>query len=102
MIYLEENIRVCNRLLNRVMKNDYDYDFLFRIDPINYIDNRNKFLPRKFHSIEQVSIKFRNKSNKLQIDKTKEELIKTINQLLKLIEGRDYRKILLLKVIVIQ
>jgi hypothetical protein len=100
---LEVNVRVCNKLLNKVMKTDYGYDCLFRLDPINYMDNRNRgYIPRKFHISEEVIIRFRNNSDKIDKDKIKKELIKTINYLLKFIEGRDFRQILLIYIKVIE
>jgi hypothetical protein len=95
---LEVNIRVCNKLLNRVMKNDYGYDdCLFRIDPIYYMNNRNRgYIPRKFHTSEEVVIKCKNNPDKIDKFKMKKELTKTINFLLNFIEGRDFRKVLLI------
>ena len=90
---LEINIRVCNRFLNKMMKKDYGYDCIFRIDPIHYIGNR-VLPPSKFHLSEKIIIKYNKNPLLIDLDKIEQELLLTTNFLFNFIEGRDYREIL--------
>lgn len=89
----ELNIRVCNRLLNKIMKRDYGYDYFFRINPITYMNNR-VLIPEKVHLSELVYIKLKSSISSNEREKIREEIKENINLLLKLIEGNEYRPIL--------
>lgn len=97
----ELNIRVCNRLLNKIMKRDYGYNLFFRINHINYIENRT-LIPKKFHTLEQVFINPQYPLNQIVIERIKNDLMKNINLLCKVIEGVNYRQILLIELIILK
>jgi hypothetical protein len=92
----ELNIKVCNRLLNKIMKRDYGYDYSFRINPIIYIDNRS-LIPKKVHLSEMVYVKLKSSITFDEREKIRKDLNKNINLLFTIIEGREYRPILDIK-----
>lgn len=97
----ELNVRVCNRLLNKIMKRDYGYDYSFRINPITYMNNR-VLIPTKVHLSEMVYIKLKESITFDEREKIRKDLNKNINLLFTIIEGREYRPILDIKLKLIQ
>jgi hypothetical protein len=95
------NVRVGNRMLNKIMKRDYGYDYSFRINPINYIDNR-VLIPKKVHLSEMIYIKLKGSITFDEREKIRKDLNKNINLLFTIIEGRDYRPVLDIKLKLIQ
>lgn len=97
----ELNVRVGNRMLNKIMKRDYGYDCFFRINPIYYMNNR-VLIPEKFHLSEMVYIRLKRSITFEEREKMRNELNKNINLLFNLIEGSMYRPILDIKLKFIQ
>lgn len=95
------NVRVGNRMLNKIMKRDYGYDCLFRINPIIYMTNR-VLIPKKIHLSEMVYVKLKGSITFEEREKIRKELNKNINLLLTLIEGIEYRPVLDIKLKLIQ
>ena len=95
------NVRVGNRLLNKIMKRDYGYDYFFRINPIIYMTNR-VLIPKKNHLSELVYIKLNGSISFEEREIIRNDLNKNINQLFTIIEGREYRPILDIKLKLIQ
>lgn len=95
------NVRVGNRMLNKIMKREYGYNYFFRINPINYIDNR-VLIPKKVHLSGMVYIKLKGSITFDEREKIRKDLNKNINLLLTLIEGREYRPVLDIKLKLIQ
>ena len=97
----ELNVRVCNRLLNKIMKREIGYDYFFRINPITYMNNRI-LIPKKVHLSEMVYIKLKGSITFDEREKIRKDLNKNINLLFTIIEGREYRPILDIKLKLIQ
>jgi hypothetical protein len=95
------NVRVGNRMLNKIMKKDYGYDYFFRINPIIYMTNR-VLIPKKIHLSEMVYIKLNGSINFEERETIRKELNTNINLLLTLIEGLEYRPVLDIKLKLIQ
>lgn len=95
------NVRAVNRMLNRIMKKDYGYNYFFRINPIIYITNR-VLIPKKIHLSEMVYVKLNGSISFGEREKIRRELKMIINLLFTLIEGLDYRPILDIKLKIIQ
>lgn len=95
------NVRVGNRMLNKIMKRDYGYDYFFRINPIIYMTNR-VLIPKKIHLSEMVYIKLNGSINFEERETIRKELNTNINLLLTLIEGLEYRPVLDIKLKLIQ
>ncbi len=95
------NVRVGNRMLNKIMKRDYGYDYFFRINPIIYMTNR-VLIPKKIHLSEMVYVKLKGSITFEEREKIRKELNKNINLLLTLIEGIEYRPVLDIKLKLIQ
>ena len=96
----ELNVRVCNRLLNKLMNRDYGYDIFFRIHPLTYLDNRVS-IPKTYHCSELVYLKTKKVLTLIEREKIRKELNKNINLLFKLIESVGYRPILDIKLKII-
>lgn len=95
------NVRVGNRMLNKIMKRDYGYDYFFRINPIVYMTNR-VLIPKKIHLSEMVYIKLNGSISFEERETIRKELNTNINLLLTLIEGLEYRPVLDIKLKLIQ
>lgn len=95
------NVRVGNRMLNKIMKRDYGYDYFFRINPIIYMTNR-VLIPKKIHLSEMVYIKLNGSITFEERETIRKELNTNINLLLTLIEGLEYRPVLDIKLKLIQ
>lgn len=95
------NVRVGNRILNKIMKRDYGYDYFFRINPIIYMTNR-VLIPKKIHLSEMVYVKLKGSITFEERERIRKELNKNINLLLTLIEGIEYRPVLDIKLKLIQ
>jgi len=95
------NVRVGNRMLNKIMKRDYGYDYFFRINPIVYMTNR-VLIPEKVHLSEMVCVRLKRSITFDEREKIRKELNENINLLFTLIEGKDYRPILDIKLKLIQ
>ena len=95
------NVRVSNRMLNKIMKNDYGYDYFFRINPIVYMTNR-VLIPKQIHLSEMVYIKLNRSITFEERETIRKELNTNINLLLTLIEGFEYRPVLDIKLKLIQ
>ena len=95
------NVRVGNKMLNKIMKRDYGYDYFFRINPIIYMTNR-VLIPKKIHLLEMVYVKLNGSISFEEREIIRKDLNKNINLLFTLIEGRDYRPILDIKLKFIQ
>jgi hypothetical protein len=98
---LELNVRVGNRMLNKIMKREYGYDCFFRINPINYLNNR-VLIPKKVHLSEIVYVKLKRSITFDEREKMRKDLNVKINLLFNLIEGIVYRPILDIKLKFIQ
>lgn len=97
----ELNIRVCNRLLNKIMRRECGYDCVFRINSLYYMSNRF-LIPEKNHFSELVYIKSHKSFSLIEREQIRKYLNENINLLLRYIEGRDYRPILDIKLKIIQ
>ena len=95
------NVRVVNRILNKIMKRDYGYNYFFRINPIIYTTNR-VLIPKKIHLSEMVYVKLNGSISFEEREKIRRELKMIINLLFTLIEGLEYRPILDIKLKIIQ
>jgi hypothetical protein len=95
------NVRAGNRMLNKIMKRDYGYNYYFRINPIVYITNR-VLIPKKIHLSEMVYVKLKGSISFEEREKIRRELNMIINLLFTLIEGLEYRPILDIKLKIIQ
>lgn len=95
------NVRVGNRMLNKIMKRDYGYHYFFRINPIIYMTNR-VLIPKKIHLSEMVYIKLNGSITFEERETIRKELNTNINLLLTLIEGLEYRPVLDIKLKIIQ
>ena len=95
------NVRVGNRMLNKIMKRDYGYDYFFRINPIVYMTNR-VLIPEKVHLSEMVCVRLKRSITFDEREKIRRELNMIINLLFTLIEGLEYRPILDIKLKIIQ
>lgn len=96
----ERNIFVCNRLLNKLMRLEYGYNFTFRINQLVYLGNR-QFSYRKF-DYEIIYVKTDKPLNKKKIMILKERVHFSINQILNVIECSDYRPVNNIKLKIIQ
>lgn len=84
--------RVINKLLNREMKKKYFYyDYVFLLNPIQYINNREVGTYYRFQEI--VSINIKSPINEYQKDKLIKDLKVCLNSIVPFVEGGDYRKI---------
>ena len=83
------------------MKSEIGYDYSFRINPIRYLNNR-VIIPQKVHLSEMVYIKLKGSIDFDEREKIRKDLNKNINLLFTIIEGRDYRPILDIKLKLIQ
>lgn len=95
------NVRVGNRMLNKIMKRDYGYDYFFRINPIIYMTNR-VLIPKNIHLSEMVYIKLCGSISFEERERIRKDLNKNINLLFTLIEGSEYRPVLDIKLKFIQ
>lgn len=84
--------RMINKLLNREMKKNYFYyDYVFFLNPIQYLNNRE--FGTYFKIQEIVSINIKNPINEYQKDKLINDLKVCLNSIVPFVEGGDYRVI---------
>jgi hypothetical protein len=100
MIDIERNIFVCNRLLNKLMKSEYGYDFTIRINQLVYLSNR-QFSYRKYN-YEIVYVRTNKTFNNKTLKILKDRVYHNINQILNVIECSDYRPVKNIKLKIIQ
>jgi hypothetical protein len=82
---------VCNVILNKVMKRDFNYDFILKLKPSLFIKNRISNNSRNTFEIIYIktSYHFNDESKK----ELKERLKENLNYILCVIEGIDYHKV---------
>ena len=100
MIDSERNIFVCNRLLNKLMKLEYGYDFTIRINQLVYLSNR-QFSYGKYN-YEIVYVRTNETLNNKTLKILKDRIYYNINQILNVIESSDYRPVKNIKLKIIQ
>lgn len=84
--------RVVNKLMNRIMKTKYNYDYVFYLHPVQYIMNRE--LKSEYYMVnEVVSINIKNNIKMFEFDKLSYELKDCLNYLLPMVEGSDFRPV---------
>jgi hypothetical protein len=89
--------RVINKILNREMKKKFHYyDYVFFLNPIQYLKNRCDV---SVYFIEEIiSVNIKNTINEYQKDRLKSDLISCLNSITPYVEGSDYRKISRVKI----
>jgi hypothetical protein len=93
--------RVINKLLNQLMKNEYNYDFVFYLNPVQHL--MNKKLNSDFYMIEEiVSINLKSSINMYQYDRLCKDLKDCLNMFLPFVECSDFRKINKVKLVIRQ
>jgi len=89
---LEIHWRVVNKLLNRTMRVKYNYDFVFYLNPVQYIMNR-ELISEYYLVNEIISINIKNNVKMFEFDKLSKDLRECLNYLLPMIEGSDFRPV---------
>ncbi|WP_396149432.1 hypothetical protein [Flavobacterium sp.] len=84
--------KVVNKLLNRTMKVEYNYDYVFYLNPVQYIMNR-ELISDYYIVNEVVSINIKNNIKMFEFDKLSKDLRECLNYLLPMIEGSDFRRV---------
>jgi len=84
--------RVINKLLNQLMKKKYNYDFVYFLNPVQHLLNRD--LNSDFYSIDEiVSVNIKSSIRMYEYDKLTNQIKDCLNLIIPLVEGSDYRKI---------
>ena len=89
---LEIHWRVVNKLLNRIMRVKYNYDFVFYLHPVQYLMNR-ELISEYYLVNEIVSINIKNNVKMFEFDKLNKDLRECLNYLLPMVEGSDFRRV---------
>ena len=89
--------RVINKIMNREMKKKYGYyDFVFYLNPIQYLTNREVV---SVYSIEEiVSINLKKTITMYQKDRLISDLKSCLNSIIPFVEGGDYKRISRVKI----
>ena len=82
---------VCNVILNKVMKRDFNYDFRVKLNPSLFIKNRISNNSR--NTFEIIHIKTSHHYNDESKKELKERLKENLNYTLCVVEGVDYQKV---------
>ena len=84
--------RVINKILNREMKKKFHYyDYVFFLNPIQYLKNRCDV---SVYFVEEIiSVNIKNTINEYQRDRLICDLKSCLNSITPYVEGGDYRKI---------
>lgn len=84
--------RVINKILNREMKKKFHYyDYVFFLNPIQYLKNRCDV---SVYFVEEIiSVNIKNTINEYQRDRLISDLKSCLNSITPYVEGGDYRKI---------
>lgn len=84
--------RVINKLLNRELMNKYYYyDYVFYLNPIQYLLNRE--VGSNFGVVEIVSVNLKNTITISQRDKLSNDIKNCLNSINPYVEGVDYKQI---------
>lgn len=84
--------RTINKLLNRYMKKEYNYDFVFYLNPVQHL--MNKRLNSDFYFIEEiVSVNLKSSINMYEKDKLCKDLKECLNMIIPFVESSDFSKI---------
>lgn len=84
-------------MMNREMKKTFNYyDYVFFLNPIQYLTNRE--LVSVFDVEEIVSVNIKNTINEHQKDRLISDLKSCLNSINPYVEGSDYRKISRVKI----
>jgi hypothetical protein len=84
--------RVINKLLNREMKKKYGYyDFVFYLNPIQYLNNREFY--SDYGITEIVSVNIKNTITMYQKDRLALDLKNCLNNIIPYVEGMSYMRI---------
>lgn len=84
--------RVINKLLNRTMRVKYNYDYVFYLNPVQYLMNR-ELISDYYLVNEFVSINIKNNIKMFEFDKLSKDLKECLNYLLPMVEGSDFRRV---------
>ena len=89
--------RVINKILNREMKKKFHYyDYVFFLNPIQYLNNRCDV--SVYYIEEIISINIKNTINEYQKDRLISDLKSCLNSITPFVEGNDYREISRVKI----
>lgn len=93
----EVYIKIINKLLNREMKRKFNYyDYVFFLNPIQYLTNRCDV--SVYYIEEVISINIKNTINEYQKDRLILDLKSCLNSITPFIEGNEYREISKVKI----
>ena len=89
--------RVINKVLNREMKKKFHYyDYVFFLNPIQYLKNRCDV---SVYFVEEIiSVNIKTTINEYQKDRLISDLKSCLNSITPYVEGGDYRKISRVKI----
>ena len=88
----EIHIRVINKLLNLMMKKRYKYQFVFLLNPIQHL--LNKELNTDYYMIDEiVSVNLKSPISMASYDRLCNDLRDCMNYILPMVEGMDCKKI---------
>jgi hypothetical protein len=74
------------------MKVKYNYDYVFFLNPVQYLMNRE--LKSNYYSVNEiVSINIKNNVKMFEFDKLNKDLRECLNYLLPMVEGSDFRRV---------
>jgi hypothetical protein len=89
--------RVINKILNREMKKKFHYyDYVFFLNPIQYLKNRCDV--SVFFVEEIISVNIKTTINEYQKDRLTYDLKSCLNSITPYVEGGDYKKISRVKI----
>lgn len=90
-------IKIINKLLNREMRRKFNYyDYVFFLNPIQYLTNRCDV--SVYYIEEIISINIKNTINEYQKDRLISDLKSCLNSITPFVEGNDYREISRVKI----
>lgn len=88
----EIHIRVINKLLNLTMKKKYKYQFVFLLNPIQHL--LNKELNTDYYMIDEiVSVNLKSPISMASYDRLSNDLRDCMNDILPMVEGSECKKI---------
>jgi hypothetical protein len=84
--------RVLNKLLNLTMKKKYKYQFVFLLNPIQHLLNK-ELNTNSFMIDEIVSVNLKSSITMARYDRLSNDLEECLNYILPLVEGMESKKI---------
>ncbi len=84
--------RVKNKLLNLMMRKKYNYDFVYYLNPVQHLLNKN--LNSFYYSIdEEVSVNIKSHITMSEYDKMTNDVKDCLNFIFQMVEGSSYSRV---------